>query len=72
MDKKYLGHIQIPLQRVHLELTNICEFNCRFCPKNEMTRTYGHIDTDLAKRAITEISNLFPYTLLRVRTEKGV
>jgi len=55
MSKKYLGHVQIPLQRVHLELTNICEFNCRFCPKAEMTRTYGYMDTDLAKKAITEI-----------------
>jgi len=55
MERKNLGHIQIPLQRVHLELTNACEFNCRFCPKDEMTRTYGYIDTNLAKRAITEI-----------------
>ncbi|UCD88585.1 MAG: radical SAM protein [Desulfobacterales bacterium] len=55
MEKKFLGHVQIPLQRVHLELTNICEFNCRFCPKAEMTRKYGYMDTDLAKKAITEI-----------------
>jgi len=55
MEKKFLGHVQIPLQRVHLELTNVCEFNCRFCPKAEMTRNYGYMDTDLAKKAITEI-----------------
>ena len=55
MDKKYLGHIQIPLKRVHLELTNVCEFNCRFCPKSEMTRSSGYMDTNLAKKTISEI-----------------
>ena len=55
MNQKHLGHIQIPLQRVHLELTNACEFNCRFCPKDEMTRDYGYMKTDLARKAITEI-----------------
>lgn len=55
MEKKFLGHVRIPLQRVHLELTNVCEFNCRFCPKAEMTRTYGYMDTELAKKTITEI-----------------
>jgi radical SAM protein with 4Fe4S-binding SPASM domain len=50
-----LGHIKIPLQRVHLELTNVCDFNCLFCPKAEMKRPYGYMDTDLAKRLVSEI-----------------
>ncbi|MBN2655375.1 MAG: radical SAM protein [Nitrospirae bacterium] len=49
------GHIDIPLQRVHIELTNVCDFNCTFCPKSEMKRRYGYMDTELAKRLITEI-----------------
>ena len=57
MKQKLLGHVKIPLQRVHLELTNVCEFNCKFCPKEEMTRKYGYMDTDLAQKTISEISD---------------
>ena len=53
--KRHFGHIEVPLQRVHLELTNVCDFNCVFCPKSEMKRKYGYMDTDLAKRIITEL-----------------
>ncbi|HWR57318.1 MAG TPA: radical SAM protein [Thermodesulfovibrionales bacterium] len=55
MKKKYFGHIEIPLKRVHIELTNICDFNCVFCPKSEMKRPSGYMDTGLAKRIIGEI-----------------
>lgn len=54
-EKRRFGHIDIPLQRVHLELTNICDFNCVFCPKEMMTRPYGQMPEALAKRLITEI-----------------
>ncbi|TAL26220.1 MAG: radical SAM/SPASM domain-containing protein [Nitrospirae bacterium] len=54
MNKKF-GHIGIPLKRVHIELTNVCDFNCVFCPKSEMKRSYGYMETALAKRIITEI-----------------
>jgi radical SAM protein with 4Fe4S-binding SPASM domain len=53
--KSSYGHIKTPLARVHLELTNICDFNCVFCPKSEMNRSYGHIDTNLAKDIIKEL-----------------
>jgi len=53
--KKYYGHVEIPLQRVHVELTNVCEFNCVFCPKSEMKRPFGFMEKNLAKRIITEI-----------------
>lgn len=55
--KKHFGHIEIPLQRVHIELTNICDFNCVFCPKSVMKRPVGYMDTELAKRIITEIGS---------------
>jgi MoaA/NifB/PqqE/SkfB family radical SAM enzyme len=55
MDRKKFGHIEVPLKRVHVELTNICEFNCAFCPKAEMKRPPGYMDTALAKRIITEL-----------------
>ncbi len=55
MKKGKYGHIEIPLKRVHIELTNVCNFNCVFCPKSEMKRPYGFMETGLAKRIITEI-----------------
>jgi MoaA/NifB/PqqE/SkfB family radical SAM enzyme len=53
--RQRFGHIDIPLQRVHIELTNVCDFNCVFCPKSEMKRKYGYMDTALAKRIIKEL-----------------
>jgi MoaA/NifB/PqqE/SkfB family radical SAM enzyme len=55
MERKKFGHIEVPLKRVHIELTNICEFNCLFCPKREMKRPPGYMETALAKRIITEL-----------------
>jgi MoaA/NifB/PqqE/SkfB family radical SAM enzyme len=57
MKIKYYGHVEVPLQRVHIELTNVCNFNCAFCPKTEMKRPYGFMETDLAKRIISEIGS---------------
>ncbi len=54
--KRKLGHVELPLQRVHIELTNVCDFNCVFCPKSEMERSYGYMKTDLAKSLITELT----------------
>jgi len=55
MKKQQFGHVTIPLQRVHIELTNICDFNCLFCPKSEMRRPYGYMDTELAKSIIKKV-----------------
>lgn len=54
--KRRFGHIDVPLKRVHIELTNICEFDCVFCPKAFMDRKPGYMDTALAKRLVTELS----------------
>jgi MoaA/NifB/PqqE/SkfB family radical SAM enzyme len=56
VQKKNFGHVRIPFKRIHVELTNVCDFNCSFCPKSLMTRRYGYMDEALAKRIITEIS----------------
>jgi MoaA/NifB/PqqE/SkfB family radical SAM enzyme len=53
--KRRFGHIEVPLKRVHLELTNKCDFNCLFCPKSKMSRPFGHMDTALAVRTISEL-----------------
>ncbi len=54
--KNTFGHIDIPLKRIHLELTNICNMNCAFCPKSVMRRPFGFMNLDLAKRLISEIA----------------
>jgi len=53
MPKRTFGYVKVPLKRVHLELTNVCEFNCVFCPKSRMTRPPGFMETGLAKDAIS-------------------
>lgn len=58
METKRFGHVQIPFKRIHIELTNKCDFNCVFCPKSEMTRAYGSMDPDLAMRTMTDIKRL--------------
>ena len=55
---KKFGHVHIPFKRIHLELTNVCDFNCSFCPKCVMKRSYGYMDTELAYRTISDIKNL--------------
>ncbi len=55
MQREKFGHVQIPFKRIHIELTNVCDFNCVFCPKSLMTRRYGYMDEGLARRIITDI-----------------
>lgn len=35
------GEIAFPIDRVHLEITNACNFDCTFCPEGIMTRKLG-------------------------------
>lgn len=57
MEHQTLGHILTPLKRIHIELTNICNFDCVFCPKSEMRRPSGFMDTKLAKRLVVEVGS---------------
>jgi uncharacterized Fe-S cluster-containing radical SAM superfamily protein len=50
-----VGHVTVPFKRIHLELTNVCDFNCAFCPKCVMERPYGYMDADLCRRLMAEI-----------------
>lgn len=54
--KKINPYLKLPLKRIHIELTSICNFNCTFCPKSFMTRRNGYIETTLAKKIISEIA----------------
>ncbi len=56
MEKREIGHIEAPLKRIHIELTNACEFDCVFCPKPMMERAYGFMKPELGKKIISEIA----------------
>jgi hypothetical protein len=45
-------------QRIHLELTNKCNFSCVFCPDCVMTRERGFMEEDLARSALDQIADL--------------
>ncbi|MGB7247971.1 MAG: radical SAM/SPASM domain-containing protein [Phormidesmis sp.] len=43
------------LARIHLEVTNVCNFKCDFCPDAIMQRKRGHMDFALLEKALDEI-----------------
>ncbi|MFK8185636.1 MAG: radical SAM/SPASM domain-containing protein [Phormidesmis sp.] len=45
------------LERIHLEVTNVCNFKCEFCPDAIMERKRGHMDFELLTKALDEISS---------------
>lgn len=53
---RYGELVPMQLQRIHIELTNVCNFDCTFCPKAEMTRHYEFMDFDKATAIIDEIA----------------
>ena len=53
--KKY---VSFPISRVHMELTNICNFRCTFCPSSLMTREKGYMTLELAKKVITDLKEM--------------
>lgn len=55
MQPHKFGHVQIPFKRIHLELTNVCDFSCAFCPKEFMTRPYGYMEAELAREVISQV-----------------
>jgi len=48
--------VKFPLQRIHIELTNVCNFDCTFCPKQEMTRHYEYMVWERVCSIIDEIA----------------
>ena len=45
------------LERIHLEVTNVCNFKCEFCPDAIMERKRGHMDFALLEKALQEIAD---------------
>jgi MoaA/NifB/PqqE/SkfB family radical SAM enzyme len=52
------SHLHAPfrLGRIHLEVTNVCNFKCEFCPDAIMERKRGHMAWPLLEKALTEIA----------------
>lgn len=45
------------ISHIFVELTNVCNFDCVFCPNEVMTRKRGFMATDLAKAIIDDIAD---------------
>ncbi|RJR43496.1 MAG: radical SAM protein [Deltaproteobacteria bacterium] len=41
---------------LHIEMTNVCNFDCSFCPISRSTRTPGRMDIDLFKNIVNEVA----------------
>ncbi len=49
-----LGAIEIPVRRLHVELTNRCNFSCEFCPDGRMHRPRGVMPLAMVERLLEE------------------
>ncbi len=45
------------LERIHIEVTNVCNFKCEFCPDAIMNRSRGHMSLDLLEKILDEIAS---------------
>ncbi len=55
---KLPSYLPKKFQRIHVELTNKCNFSCTFCPDSKMSRKRGYMSEDLARSALEQISAL--------------
>lgn len=45
-----------PLDRLHIEVTNVCNFKCEFCPDAIMGRRRGHMELQLLEKILDELA----------------
>ncbi|MEM0980089.1 MAG: radical SAM/SPASM domain-containing protein [Cyanobacteria bacterium P01_H01_bin.58] len=45
------------LDRLHIEVTNVCNFKCEFCPDAIMARRRGHMDLALLERILQTVAD---------------
>ncbi|MBI4683895.1 MAG: radical SAM protein [Nitrospirae bacterium] len=50
-----IGVIKLPINRLHIELTNICNFSCEFCPDSKMKRQRGMMPVEMPKAILEEV-----------------
>ncbi|HMK59985.1 MAG TPA: radical SAM protein [Dissulfurispiraceae bacterium] len=49
-----IGNIELPINRLHMELTNICNFSCEFCPDSKMKRRRGMMSAETARAILDD------------------
>lgn len=52
---EHIGAIKLPIKRLHIELTNICNFSCEFCPDSKMKRKRGMMPKEVAESILNDI-----------------
>ncbi len=52
-----IGAIELPIHRLHMELTNICNFSCEFCPDALIKRQRGMMSVDMAQSILDELGH---------------
>jgi hypothetical protein len=50
-----LGAIRLPILRLHLELTNRCNFSCEFCPDRVMSRPRGVMPLAMVAQILSQV-----------------
>ena len=56
MSEKKIGAISLPINRLHIELTNHCNFSCEFCPDLKMKRERNFMDFEMLKNILNEVA----------------
>lgn len=51
-----MAQVELPINRIHLEVTNQCNFDCAFCPDHKMQRRRGSMPLEQATRLLDEIA----------------
>ena len=51
------GDVTFPIDRVHLEITNACNFDCSFCPEGIMERPQGLMRPDAFARIAAQLAD---------------
>ncbi|HSB71504.1 MAG TPA: radical SAM protein [Candidatus Methylomirabilis sp.] len=49
-----LGAIELPVRRLHVELTNRCNFSCEFCPDRSMRRPRGTMPLSMVEELLAQ------------------
>ncbi|MBF0568028.1 MAG: radical SAM protein, partial [Nitrospirae bacterium] len=66
---KTAGDIRLPINRLHIELTNVCDFSCEFCPDSIMKRRRGAMSFEMLKSILDAAPGIASLCLFHVMGE---
>jgi len=49
-----IGAIRLPIRRIHVELTNLCNFSCEFCPDGKTVRPRGEMEFSVLEQILSD------------------